>query len=110
MCGRGFRPRFMFMWPNARLGGMNPDVGSSVLMDLRRASISRNPATEEELATYEAELRRQFDEKSNPYFCTARVWDDGIIAPTDTRAVLALCLATGAMQPPDLGHRPVYRM
>jgi 3-methylcrotonyl-CoA carboxylase beta subunit len=110
MCGRGFRPRFMFMWPNARLGGMNPDVGSSVLMDLRRASISRNPATEEELAAYEAELRRQFDEKSNPYFCTARVWDDGIIAPADTRAILALCLATGSMQPPDLGHRPVYRM
>jgi len=110
MCGRGFRPRFMFMWPNARLGGMNPDVGSSVLMDLRRASISRHPATEEELAAYEAELRRQFDEKSNPYYCTARVWDDGIIAPADTRSVLALCLATGAMQPQSLGHRPVYRM
>ena len=110
MCGRGFRPRFMFMWPNARLGGMNPDVGSSVLMDLRRASISRHPATEEELAAYEAELRRQFDEKSNPYYCTARVWDDGIIAPADTRSVLALCLATGAMQPQVLGHRPVYRM
>ncbi|WP_439574753.1 acyl-CoA carboxylase subunit beta [Phreatobacter sp.] len=110
MSGRGFRPRFMFMWPNARLGGMNPDVGSSVLMDLRRASISRHPASEEELAAYEAELRRQFDEKSNPYFCTARVWDDGIIAPADTRAVLSLCLATGAMQPPVPGHRPVYRM
>ena len=110
MSGRGFRPRFMFMWPNARLGGMNPDVGSSVLMDLRRASISRHPATEEELAAYEAELRRQFDEKSNPYFCTARVWDDGIIAPTDTRAVLSLCLAAGAMQPARPDPRPVYRM
>ena len=43
MCGRGFRPRFMFMWPNARIGTMSPDVGSSVLMDLRRSSISRNP-------------------------------------------------------------------
>ena len=110
MCGRGFRPRFMFMWPNARLGGMSPDVGSSVLMDLRRASISRHPATEEELAAYEAELRRQFDEKSNPYFCTARVWDDGIIAPGDTRAVLSLCLATGAMEQQSAGYRPVYRM
>jgi len=110
MCGRGFRPRFMFMWPNARLGGMNPDVGSSVLMDLRRASISRHPATEEELAAYEAELRRQFDEKSNPYYCTARVWDDGIISPLDTRSVLSLCLATGAMQPEKHANRPVYRM
>ncbi|MDQ8727458.1 carboxyl transferase domain-containing protein [Bradyrhizobium sp. LHD-71] len=110
MSGRGFRPRFMFMWPNARLGGMNPDIGSSVLMDLRRASISRNPATEDELATYEADLRRQFAEKSDPYFCTARVWDDGIIAPADTRSVLSLCLATGAMQPLRQEHRAVYRM
>ncbi|TCT13432.1 3-methylcrotonyl-CoA carboxylase beta subunit [Tepidamorphus gemmatus] len=110
MSGRGFRPRFMFMWPNARLGGMNPDVGSSVLMDLRRASISRNPATEEELAAYEAELRAMFETKSDPYYCTARIWDDGIIDPRDTRTVLALCLAVGAMQPPQPGPRPVYRM
>ncbi|ADZ69499.1 acyl-CoA carboxylase subunit beta [Polymorphum gilvum] len=110
MSGRGFRPRFMFMWPNARLGGMNPDVGSSVLMDLRRASISRHPATEEELAAYEAELRAMFETKSDPYYCTARIWDDGIIDPRDTRKVLALCLATGAMRPEIPGNRPVYRM
>lgn len=110
MSGRGFRPRFMFMWPNARLGGMNPDVGSSVLMDLRRASISRHPATEEELAAYEQELRDMFETKSDPYYCTARIWDDGIIDPRDTRSVLAMCLAVGAMQPPVPGNRPVYRM
>ncbi len=110
MSGRGFRPRFMFMWPNARLGGMNPDVGSSVLMDLRMASISRKPATAEELAAYEAELRHMFHVKSDPYYCTARIWDDGIIDPRDTRKVLALCLATGAMRPPIPGNRPVYRM
>lgn len=110
MSGRGFRPRFMFMWPNARLGGMNPDVGSSVLMDLRRASISRNPATADELAAYEAELRHMFATKSDPYYCTARIWDDGIIDPRDSRRVLALCLATGAMRPPQPGNRPVYRM
>lgn len=110
MSGRGFRPRFMFMWPNARLGGMNPDIGSSVLMDLRRASISRRPASDEELARYEAELRAMFETKSDPYYCTARLWDDGIIDPRDTRAVLALCLAAGATRPPQPGHRPVYRM
>ncbi|MBP7064808.1 carboxyl transferase domain-containing protein [Ferrovibrio sp.] len=110
MSGRGFRPRFMFMWPNARLGTMSPDVGSSVLMDLRRSSISRNPATPEELANYEAKLRRMFDEQSNPYYCTARLWDDGLIEPQDTRDVLGLCLAIGAMQPPETGNRPVYRM
>jgi 3-methylcrotonyl-CoA carboxylase beta subunit len=100
----------MFMWPNARLGGMNPDVGSSVLMDLRRASISRHPATDEELAAYEADLRNMFETKSDPYYCTARLWDDGIIDPVDTRTVLALCLATGAMRPAHREHRPVYRM
>ena len=110
MSGRGFRPRFMFMWPNARLGGMNPDVGSSVLMDLRRASISRNPASEEELAAYEAKLRRMFEEKSDPYFCTARLFDDGIIDPRDTRRVLGICLAVGAMRPEPRPARPVYRM
>lgn len=110
MSGRGFRPRFMFMWPNARLGGMNPDVGSSVLMDLRRASISRNPATPEELAAYEAHVRHMFEYKSDPYYCTARLWDDGIIDPRDTRGVLALCLATGAMRPTERPNRPVYRM
>jgi 3-methylcrotonyl-CoA carboxylase beta subunit len=110
MSGRGFRPRFMFMWPNSRLGTMSPDVGSSVLMDLRRSSISRNPATEEELAAHEAKLRNMFDVQSNPYYCTARLWDDGLIEPADTRDVLGLCLAIGAMEPPVTGIRPVYRM
>jgi 3-methylcrotonyl-CoA carboxylase beta subunit len=110
MSGRGFRPRFMFMWPNARLGTMSPDVGSSVLMDLRRSSISRNPATEADLAEHELKLRQMFDEQSNPYYCTARLWDDGLIEPADTRDVLALCLAVGAMEPPSTEKRPVYRM
>ena len=110
MSGRGFRPRFMFMWPNARLGGMSPDVGSSVLMDLRRASISKKPATKQELAEYEQKVRNMFEEKSAAYYCTARIWDDGIIEPADTRQTLALCLAVGVMQAPETGYRPVYRM
>ncbi len=110
MSGRGFRPHFLFMWPNARLGGMNPDVGSSVLMDLRRASISQGEADEAELARHEAKLRAMFEEKSDPYFCTARVFDDGIIDPRDTRRVLGLCLAVVSMRPERRDPRPVYRM
>lgn len=110
MSGRGFRPRFMFMWPNARLGTMNPDVGSSVLMDLRRSSITNTDTSEAELCAYEAGLRRMFSEQSDPYYCSARVWDDGLIEPRDTRDVLGLVLAIGAMQPPVQGNRPVYRM
>ncbi len=109
MSGRGFRPRFMFMWPNARLCTMSADIGSSVMMDLRRSSITRDGG-EEELKRYEAELREMFDRQSDPYYCTARVWDDGLIEPKDTRDVLSLTLAIAAMQPPQTGHRPVYRM
>src|SRR5580704_13667477 len=110
MSGRGFRPRFMFMWPNARLGTMSADVGSSVLMDLRRSSISRNLATDADLAEHELMLRNMFGEQSDPYYCTARLWDDGLIEPRDTRDVLGLCIAIGAMQPPATGPSPVYRM
>jgi 3-methylcrotonyl-CoA carboxylase beta subunit len=110
MSGRGFRPRFMFMWPNARLGTMSPDIGSSVLMDLRRSSITKPENSDVDLAAYEADLRKMFDEQSDPYYCTARVWDDGLIEPRDTRDVLGLVLAIGAMQPPVRANRPVYRM
>ena len=110
MSGRGFRPHFLFMWPNARLGGMNPDVGSSVLMDLRMASISRDPASKEELAAHEAKLRAMFEEKSDPYFCTARLFDDGIIDPRDTRRVLGLCLSVVTGRVEERPSRPVYRM
>jgi 3-methylcrotonyl-CoA carboxylase beta subunit len=110
MSGRGFRPRFLFMWPNGRLGGMNPDIGSAVLMSLRRGSISRQGDTEEALAEHEAKVRAMFEEKSDPYFCTARLFDDGIIDPRDTRRILGLCIALGFTQPETPGHRPVYRM
>ena len=62
------------------------------------------------MADYEAQLKRMFAEQSDPYYCTARLWDDGLIEPQDTREILGLCLAIGAMQPPELGNRPVYRM
>lgn len=110
MSGRGFRPRFLFMWPNARLGGMNPDVGSAVMMDLRRASISREADSDAALAEHEARIRAMFEEKSDPYFCTARLFDDGIIDPRDTRRILGICIALGNTRPEFRGHRPVYRM
>lgn len=110
MSGRGFRPRFLFMWPNARLGGMNPDVGSAVLMELRRGSISREVDTEAALKEHEEKVRAMFDQKSDPYFCTARLFDDGIIDPRDTRRVLGICIALGNTRPETGGHRPVYRM
>ncbi|MFC6689235.1 acyl-CoA carboxylase subunit beta [Jhaorihella thermophila] len=109
MCGRGFRPRFLFSWPNARIATMSPDVASTVVTELRRASL-KSSATEDEIAALDARTRAQFEEQSDPYYATARLWDDGIIEPNQTRDVLGLCIALAAGEPRDTAPRPVYRM
>ncbi len=109
MCGRGFRPRFLFAWPNARIATMSPEVASNVLVTLRGRSL-RGDASAGELAALDAETRRQFTEQSDPYYATARLWDDGIIEPQDTRDVIGLCLALAARSERVTGMSPVYRM
>jgi len=109
MCGRGFRPRFLFSWPNARIATMSPDVAATVVTDLRRASL-KSPASEAEIAALDAQTRAQFEAQSDPYYATARLWDDGIIEPNQTRDVMGLCLALAAGEAQDPGPRPVYRM
>jgi 3-methylcrotonyl-CoA carboxylase beta subunit len=109
MCGRGFRPRFLFSWPNARIATMSPDVASTVVTELRRASL-KSKASEEDIAALDAKTRAQFEEQSDPYYATARLWDDGIIEPNQTRDVLGLCLALSAGEEADTSPRPVYRM
>ncbi|MEM9631552.1 MAG: carboxyl transferase domain-containing protein [Pseudomonadota bacterium] len=109
MCGRGFRPRFLFSWPNARIATMSPDVASTVVTDLRRASL-KFEASEEDIAALDAKTRKQFEEQSDPYYATARLWDDGIIEPNQTRDVLGLCISLSAGEEQDTGPRPVYRM
>jgi len=110
MCGRGFRPRFLFAWPNARIATMSADVASTVVTDLRRVSVTRGVVDEEEIAQLDAVTRAQFEEQSDPYYATARLWDDGVIEPQQTRHVLALCLALAAREIELPDHRPVYRM
>nr|WP_208987121.1 carboxyl transferase domain-containing protein [Stappia sp. TSB10P1A] len=109
MCGRGFRPRFLFSWPNARIATMSPDVAATVVSELRRASL-KSQANEAEIAELDRRTRAQFEEQSDPYYATARLWDDGLIEPDQTRDVLGLCLALGAGGDTDTGPRPVYRM
>ena len=109
MCGRGFRPRFLFSWPNARIATMSPDVASTVVTELRRASL-KGAASEADIAELDRRTRAQFEEQSDPYYATARLWDDGIIEPDQTRDVLGLCLALSAGEAQDTGPRPVYRM
>jgi 3-methylcrotonyl-CoA carboxylase beta subunit len=110
MCGRGFEPRFLFSWPNSRIATMSPDVATNVLLELRRTSVKREAASDAELAEVERRTRAQFTEQSDPYYATARLWDDGIIEPGQTRDVMGLVLALAAAQPRATGALPVYRM
>lgn len=109
MCGRGFRPRFLFSWPNARIATMSPEVAANVVTELRRQSL-KGAADEAAIAELDRRTRAQFEEQSDPYYATARLWDDGIIEPAQTRDVLGLCLSLAAGEARDTAPRPVYRM
>ncbi len=111
MCGRGFGPRFLFAWPNSRIATMAADTAETVLTDIRLGGMKGAETTEDELAAIRAEIRGQYEEQSDPYYATSRLWDDGLIEPTATRDVLGLCLALAARGPaPDQGDKIVYRM
>jgi len=117
MCGRAYSPRFLFMWPNARIGVMGGEQAASVLSTIRRDGIEARggtwPAEEEE--RFKAPLREQYETQGHPYYATARLWDDGIIDPADTRMVLALAISASlnapveswASRPPGFG---LFRM
>jgi 3-methylcrotonyl-CoA carboxylase beta subunit len=110
MCGRGFAPRFLFAWPNSRIATMSPEVASTVLTELRRASL-KGDGDAESLKALEDETRRQFEEQSDPYYATARLWDDGLIEPSQTRDVLGICLQLADASTPRFeGQSPVFRM
>ena len=112
MCGRAYSPRFMWMWPNARIGIMGGEQAGGVLADVRAAQAKRQ-GTEYSDADYAAlkeRMRERFDAEADPVFATARLWDDGIIEPTQTRAQIALGLATAANAPVPASEHGVFRM
>jgi len=95
MCGRAFDPRFLFTWPNSRISVMGGEQAASVLATVRRDGLEARGeswSTEDEDA-FKTPIRARYEEEGNPYFATARLWDDGIIAPADTRRVVALALS-----------------
>jgi 3-methylcrotonyl-CoA carboxylase beta subunit len=98
MCGRAFGPRFLWMWPNARISVMGGEQAASVLATVKRDGIEGKggewSAQEEE--AFKAPIRQQYEEQGHPYYASARLWDDGIIDPRDTRRVLSLCLSVAA--------------
>ncbi len=112
MCGRAFSPRFLWMWPNARISVMGGEQAASVLATVKRDGIEgKNGAwSMEEEEAFKTPIRRQYEEQGHPYFATARLWDDGIIDPADTRRVLALGLSASLNAPIADTQFGVFRM
>jgi len=105
MCGRAYDPRFLWMWPNARISVMGGEQAASVL-----ATVNPNLTTEEETEAFKAPIREQYEEQGSPYYATARLWDDGVIDPVDTRRVLGMGLAAAAHAPVPEPSYGVFRM
>ena len=103
MCGRAYSPRFLWMWPNARISVMGGEQAASVLATVRRDGMSaRGEAwTPEEEAAFKAPIRGQYETQGHPYYASARLWDDGIIDPAETRHVLALSISAALNAPID---------
>ena len=112
MCGRAYAPRFLWMWPNARISVMGGEQAASVLATVRRDQVEARG--EEWAAQAEEEFKRpireQYEAQGNPYYSTARLWDDGILDPVDTRSALALGLAAAFNAPIPDPKFGVFRM
>ena len=102
MCGRAYSPRFLWMWPNARISVMGGDQAASVL-----AAVAKEGT---DLETMQAQVRQQYEEQGNPYYSTARLWDDGVIDPLDTRTAIGLALGACANAPLAPVSYGVFRM
>ena len=112
MCGRAYSPRFLFQWPNARTSVMGGEQAASVLATIKREALQRaggnlSDADEEQL---KAPIREQFERQGHPYYASARLWDDGVIDPLDTRRVLGLALALTQKQELVPTRYGVFRM
>ena len=118
MCGRAYSPRFLWMWPNARISVMGGEQAASVLATVRPAGADgaqldaeftgQLSADEEE--AFKAPIRQQYEDQGHPYYATARLWDDGIIDPADTRRVLGLAISASLNAPIEPQRYGVFRM
>jgi 3-methylcrotonyl-CoA carboxylase beta subunit len=112
MCGRAYSPRFLWMWPNARISVMGGEQAANVLGQIRRDSLARHgkdwSAADEE--AFKEPIRAQYEHQGHPYYASARLWDDGVIDPADTRMVLGLGLSASLNAPIDETRFGVLRM
>lgn len=112
MCGRAFSPRFLWMWPNARISVMGGEQAASVLATVKRDGIEAKGGqwSAEEEESFKVPIRQQYEVQGHPYYASARLWDDGVIDPADTRRVLALGLAASRNAPIEDTRFGVFRM
>jgi acetyl-CoA carboxylase carboxyltransferase component len=113
MSGRGYNPRFLWMWPNARISVMGGEQAANVLLTVKQDQLEREgkPAmTPEEAEEFKRPILEKYETEGNPYYSTARLWDDGVIDPADTRQVLGLALSVVLNAPKEDGGFGVFRM
>jgi 3-methylcrotonyl-CoA carboxylase beta subunit len=112
MCGRAYGPRFLWMWPNARISVMGGEQAASVLARVKRDGLEARGEgwSAEEEEAFKAPLRAQYETQGHPYYASARLWDDGVIDPAETRHVLTLGLSAAANAPIEPTRFGVFRM
>ncbi|MEP6918377.1 MAG: carboxyl transferase domain-containing protein, partial [Acidobacteriota bacterium] len=112
MCGRAFEPRLLWMWPNARISVMGGEQAAGVLTTVKRDQLARDGrdlATDDE-AAIRAPILEKYEREGSPYYSTARLWDDGILDPADTRTAIALGLSAACNAPIAEPRFGVFRM
>jgi 3-methylcrotonyl-CoA carboxylase beta subunit len=112
MCGRAYGPRFLWMWPNARISVMGGEQAASVLATVRRDGMAAAGKTwsKEDEDAFKAPIRAQYETQGHPYYATARLWDDGVIDPAQTRRVLGLAMSAALNAPIEKTQFGVFRM
>ncbi len=112
MCGRAYGPRFLFTWPNSRISVMGGEQAANVLATVRRDATEAKGGSwsDADEAAFKAATREQYEQQGNPYYATARLWDDGIIDPADTRDVLGLAISASLNAPIEATRFGLFRM
>jgi acetyl-CoA carboxylase carboxyltransferase component len=113
MCGRAYNPRFLWMWPNARISVMGGEQAANVLLTVKQEQLARRgqpPLSAAAAAELTRPVTEQYEREGNPYYATARLWDDGILDPAETRTVLGLALSATLNAPAEPTHFGIFRM
>ena len=112
MCGRAYQPRFLWMWPNARISVMGGEQAASVLATVKREGMEAQGETwpEQDEKKFKAPILEQYEHQGHPYYASARLWDDGVIDPVSTREVLGQALKASMNAPIERGRFGVFRM